>query len=322
MNGSFKRIIMKIYCLLFVLVLLCSCAEEPFVVRNYWEGTKTLKDIKYYNSKKDSFPSKEIVYYSDGTVKDTLRYNLAGQLHGNIYMYLKDPDVSVFGYFVDGQKDGIASIVEKERRIIQYFNRKQNQYISCYHDTTGILRRRVLFFDRNPLVEEERFFVSEGDSLKNFLFFKDGHDISVQRAQSSFVLYNYWFYGEGQEIVKMGSLSKELDGTVIESLTNSYHELNFNDSIKNGEMLCGRITGYFGNYREGVTLKVSFGDLDSELNLKDVYFSAFGEKGQSHINFCTDHYLTGYNILTGKLELFRDNKKLFETIIFDKFYVE
>lgn len=313
---------MNTRCLMFVLVLISSCNGEPYMVRNYWEGTKTLKEVKYYNSKQDSLPSKEIVYYSDGTVKDTLRYNLNGQLHGDVYMYVKEIDAHIFSHFVDGQKDGVASIIEKERRIIQYFNRKQNQYMSCYHDTTGILRRRVLFVEGNPLLEEERFFVSEGDSLKDFLAFKDGYKISVERSQTSFILYNYLFYNGGQKIVRMGSLSKELDGTVIESLTNSYHELNFNDSIKNGDMLSGRITGYFGNFREGVTLKVSFGDLDSELNLKDVYFSAFGEKGQSYIDFCIDHYLTGYNMLTGKLELFRDNKKLFESIIFDKFYVE
>lgn len=313
---------MNIRCLLFVLVLISSCNEEPYMVRNYWEGTKTLKEVTYYNSKQDSLPSKEIVYYSDGTVKDTLRYNLNGQLHGDVYMYVKEIDAHIFSHFIDGQKNGVSRIVEKERRIFQYVNSLQKSHLNYYYDTTGVLRRRVLFVEGNPLVEEEVFFVSEGDSLENLLAFKDGYKISVERSQTSFILYNYLFYNGEQKIVKMGSLSKELDGTVIESLTNSYHELNFNDSIKNGEMLCGGITGYFGNFREGVTLKVSFGDLDSELNLKDVYFSAFGEKGQSHINFCIDHYLTGHNMLTGKLELFRDNKKLFESVIFNKFYVE
>ena len=303
----------------YIILLACfllSC-NERFKEDYYPSG-----DIKSKSFYEGNFevPYKVVNYYQNGLVMDTLHYNDNGNLNGLIYYNNTKNNFEKWTNYLDGVKSG-ANIIKKScgDEIYQHYENNKLNCIERSFNSSGRLSYEVLWLNGKAIMANECSYIEKGDTLLGRIDTKDNHSYVAKIVESDIRLDTYYNITTKQKKI-IGSMFLDSETGIADYKKSSYFSISKKDTVKRDSLLEVQILGAFNGLSD-VKLEMKIGQLNENLEFIGAIKYYESEIDSLDITFNIDDYDTGYNLLLGKARLMRDSVILFETILFDDFYV-
>jgi hypothetical protein len=304
--------------IIILIVCVLSACNNWTELEYYKTGEVKLKTISYPNTKKIRT---RITYNIKGLVVDSANYSKNQKLEGLQYVYDTVNHIKKYYEYLNGDRHGYVKLIYNNgRRITQmYFNDTIHGIEKRYEN--NILKSEILWLRGNVLAYRCRNDVKLGDTLMNMQKTYKGIRKIIKIAEVP-----YYFISNSivlnKENLLIGTLSYNLDNSIINTVNNSFVHLSIKDSITNSQKPRLNLEGHFGNFKKDVHLELKLGELTNNFELKDIYLEKRTSVGELSLSVELDKFKKGYNLVLGILELKRNQDIIIRCVIYKDFFVK
>ncbi|WP_143525215.1 toxin-antitoxin system YwqK family antitoxin [Labilibacter marinus] len=301
-----------------------SCIKNNFIKKTFYSSGE-LESIRYSHGNRDSVPYKIINYYKSGEVKDSLRFNSEGRLHGTCYNYIRKEQYQKWTNYSHGLLNGLLRVeYDDGRRLSQYFNNDKSNSIQANYDKMGKLYSEYLWLEDTVVARKLYREYKPGDTITTIRKDNGLKDTTIYIADNTFTTIEYAIAKSKFYFETIGSLDFRNRNVDVHSLFNSYTYVTLEDTIYKGSSLNVNLKSYMPfseKEKEEIHLVVKLGEMYPNFTFKDTIREIRTEKGVVDFNFQIDKYRKGYNLITGDIHYMLDSIKLGTVLLFEDFVV-
>lgn len=294
---------MKYILRVLIFFLLFSCCKD-IKKKSYFENGQ-LKSIKFFkvNAK---LPFCVVDYYESGKIKDSLKYDCKGLLNGLLFFNYPEEGYYKFTEYRNDTINGDSYVFLTDGTILlQQFSKGVLNGIDAHYYKNGEIEE-IYRINGKAFAHKSTVLIEPGDSVLCHVTTKDKTYFELEVASSKKTLTSVEVVN-GNKVDQIGSISKNIEGEVIDDDKNSYVD----QKIKSDSVY---YKGYFGNFRDAI-MKIDFG------RVVNGRFCAY--EGRSY-NSCIEKEIsiplktlnTLGNSVLGRVSVLRGDTILYETLIF------
>lgn len=285
----------------------------------------SIKTENYFKDKKYSIPYMKINYYETGEVKDSLFFNLDGQLEGYCYYFLLDKGYSKKTHFKNGKKEGLQIVSFNDgKKIFQFYRGGELNGVEYVYNNNNKLLSEFLWIEGEAVMRkvlndyipgDTMFTVNENkDMIDSFAILEDTLTVAEYSIKVNQDKSMNDFETIGSLIIKNGKVDEQ-------NPYNWYVCTNLKDTIQVGKRISVELNSYQNFYDDSMEVSIKIGDMNSNLEFKEQPEEFKLKKGNNSLVFALSNQNLGYNILTGKVIYKLNGKLLREVIFYDDYYV-
>ncbi|MBS2099822.1 toxin-antitoxin system YwqK family antitoxin [Carboxylicivirga linearis] len=313
---------LALFCVVLIGIIFFSCTEKGKPLHEYDSNGVLIKST-YFT---DSLPSKIIKFQND-TIIEVIHLDKKNEKHGICYKknlgegYYKETN------YIHGQKHGNVHVMfDDGSRIVQPFNHGEVHGVEYFYNSSGNIDSEIFWIMGKPILEKEITYLSRGDKLYCTAFEnrKAMQQIEIVIDQNKTMeFYNLLEINDSGHITKkvpVGNLDI-IDNTIdTTSIHNAYHYVDMPDTIYFGDTLIAKIKIPIPNINECI-MKLKVGELKNDLSLEAGYNEYTFEKNSLEVELPIDNYEVGYNLITGYVQLEKDDILIMTNLLFEDFIV-